>query len=257
MGTADLGERELYQGLIKLAAAYVHGVRGNPLGTAKNLAGARARLAEARDEGFDGGLDLDDLIARIDERLAGGAAAAGAARRAAHREEDSPMTQPTRRAADDRRHRGLRSARGGRCGGTAPRRRARDLRVRGRPGERRGPDARCRSSPTATRSCPRTGRSSSSAPAAAGRRRPTAFLLRNGWTDVANVDGGTSAWERAGLPVNRGLGAALAGDRRASGGRAAPRSQSRNAATFSGWANAQPTNSRITKLPMPTPFAAR
>ena len=79
MGTADLGERELYQGLIKLAAAYVHDVRGNPLGTAKNLAGARAHLAEARDEGFDGGLDLDDLIARIDERLAGGAAAAGPA----------------------------------------------------------------------------------------------------------------------------------------------------------------------------------
>jgi predicted metal-dependent hydrolase len=75
MGTADLGERELYQGLIKLAAAYVHDVRGNPIGTAKNLAGARAHLAEARDEGFDGGIELDDLIARIDERLADGTAA--------------------------------------------------------------------------------------------------------------------------------------------------------------------------------------
>jgi len=32
----------------------------------------------------------------------------------------------------------------------------------------------------------------------------TAFLLRSGWTDVANVDGGTVAWERAGFPVNRG-----------------------------------------------------
>jgi rhodanese-related sulfurtransferase len=32
----------------------------------------------------------------------------------------------------------------------------------------------------------------------------TAFLLRNGWTDVANVAGGTGAWERQGLPVNRG-----------------------------------------------------
>jgi rhodanese-related sulfurtransferase len=32
----------------------------------------------------------------------------------------------------------------------------------------------------------------------------TGFLLRSGWTDVANVEGGTSAWERAGLPVNRG-----------------------------------------------------
>lgn len=32
----------------------------------------------------------------------------------------------------------------------------------------------------------------------------TAFLLRNGWTDVANVDGGINAWQRAGLPVTRG-----------------------------------------------------
>ena len=52
MGTADLGERELYQGLIKVAAAYVHDVRGNPLGTAKNLQGARAHLAEARARGW-------------------------------------------------------------------------------------------------------------------------------------------------------------------------------------------------------------
>lgn len=32
----------------------------------------------------------------------------------------------------------------------------------------------------------------------------TAFLLRSGWKDVANVEGGTVAWERAGFPVNRG-----------------------------------------------------
>ena len=32
----------------------------------------------------------------------------------------------------------------------------------------------------------------------------TGFLLRSGWTDVAHVEGGTTAWERAGLPVNRG-----------------------------------------------------
>jgi rhodanese-related sulfurtransferase len=32
----------------------------------------------------------------------------------------------------------------------------------------------------------------------------TAFLLRNGWADVTNVAGGTGAWERQGLPVNRG-----------------------------------------------------
>ena len=44
MGTADPVERDLYQGLIKLAAAYVHRARGNGLGMAKNLAGADARL---------------------------------------------------------------------------------------------------------------------------------------------------------------------------------------------------------------------
>jgi rhodanese-related sulfurtransferase len=32
----------------------------------------------------------------------------------------------------------------------------------------------------------------------------TAFLLRNGWTDVVNVEGGITAWQRAGLPVRRG-----------------------------------------------------
>src|SRR4029079_4444790 len=32
MGTADIPERDLLQGLIKLAAAFVHGVRGNPMG---------------------------------------------------------------------------------------------------------------------------------------------------------------------------------------------------------------------------------
>lgn len=32
----------------------------------------------------------------------------------------------------------------------------------------------------------------------------TAFLIANGWADVANVAGGTVAWERAGLPVRRG-----------------------------------------------------
>jgi len=44
MGTDDPYERDLYQGLIKLAAAYVHGARGNAAGMAKNLAGAESRL---------------------------------------------------------------------------------------------------------------------------------------------------------------------------------------------------------------------
>jgi len=70
MGTADIGERELYQGLIKVAAGFVHAVRGNPPGIARNLEGARSLLVGARDAGADGGLDLDDLIDDIDDRLA-------------------------------------------------------------------------------------------------------------------------------------------------------------------------------------------
>ena len=38
------------------------------------------------------------------------------------------------------------------------------------------------------------------------------FLLRAGRTDVANVDGGMDAWERAGLPVARGAPAPGEGD---------------------------------------------
>jgi len=74
MGTAVLAERDLYQGLIKLAASDVHAVRGNPLGEVKNLHGARVRLAAAAGAtargGPDGGLDLEALLAAIDQRLA-------------------------------------------------------------------------------------------------------------------------------------------------------------------------------------------
>jgi predicted metal-dependent hydrolase len=72
MGAADPAERELHQGLIKLAAAYVHATRGNPLGMAKNLSGARERLAGAlpgRPE-VGGDVQVADLIAQIDDRLA-------------------------------------------------------------------------------------------------------------------------------------------------------------------------------------------
>ena len=50
MGTDVPAERALLQGVIKVAAAYVHGVRGNPAGIARNLTGARARLVEADEE---------------------------------------------------------------------------------------------------------------------------------------------------------------------------------------------------------------
>ena len=72
MGTDDLAERDLDQGLIKLAAAFVHGVRGNPLGIAKNLTGARERLAAAigTEPAAASGLDVAGLVAAIDDRLA-------------------------------------------------------------------------------------------------------------------------------------------------------------------------------------------
>jgi hypothetical protein len=71
MGTDDLPERELLQGLIKLAAAHVHAVRGNAAGMRKNLEGARARLAEAGSAGASLGLDTLALLEAIDARLLG------------------------------------------------------------------------------------------------------------------------------------------------------------------------------------------
>jgi predicted metal-dependent hydrolase len=87
MGTDDVPERELYQGLIKLAAAFVHGVRGNPRGIARNLEGARERLVAAAEAGRTEGLDLADLLAAIDDRLA----------RLANDPDDSPIEPPSLR----------------------------------------------------------------------------------------------------------------------------------------------------------------
>jgi predicted metal-dependent hydrolase len=74
MGTDDLAERALYQGLIKLAAGYVHCIRGNPIGMARNLEGARRHLATSLDldrRPADGaGIDLVRLLAEVDARLA-------------------------------------------------------------------------------------------------------------------------------------------------------------------------------------------
>jgi hypothetical protein len=76
MGTRDLAEREALQGLIKLAAAYVHAVRGNPRGVAKNLEGAEDRLrlaasgAEAGPTSLALGVDIEALAGSIAERRA-------------------------------------------------------------------------------------------------------------------------------------------------------------------------------------------
>jgi hypothetical protein len=69
MGTADPGERDLLQGLIKLSAAFVHSARGNPIGIAKNLRGARDRFAGAITAGRRAGIDVPTITRRIDERL--------------------------------------------------------------------------------------------------------------------------------------------------------------------------------------------
>ncbi|HEX7497708.1 MAG TPA: DUF309 domain-containing protein [Candidatus Limnocylindrales bacterium] len=73
MGTSDLAERALYQGLIKLAAGYVHAVRGNPIGFARNLRGARGHLETSLrlnpKVSLDAGIDTAALLAEIDARL--------------------------------------------------------------------------------------------------------------------------------------------------------------------------------------------
>jgi predicted metal-dependent hydrolase len=78
MGTSDLAERALYQGLIKLAAGYVHAVRGNPIGVARNLAGARTHLETSLrlepDIALGAGIDVPLLLSRIEARLAAVAA---------------------------------------------------------------------------------------------------------------------------------------------------------------------------------------
>jgi Domain of unknown function (DUF309) len=89
MGTADLAERALLSGLIKVAAAYVHAERGNPLGVRTNLRGARERLAAAAvtasaalgaptgppapkpgSSGATERIDLPALLDAVDDRLA-------------------------------------------------------------------------------------------------------------------------------------------------------------------------------------------
>jgi predicted metal-dependent hydrolase len=69
MGTDDLAERALHQGLIKLAAAYVHAVRGNPAGIVTNLTGARRHLVQVGGAADVWGVDVASLVSAIDDRL--------------------------------------------------------------------------------------------------------------------------------------------------------------------------------------------
>jgi hypothetical protein len=70
MGARDPAERDLLQGVIKLAAAFVHGARSNPIGVAKNLRGARVLLVTGAPAASRVGVDVGDLVAAIDARLA-------------------------------------------------------------------------------------------------------------------------------------------------------------------------------------------
>ncbi len=72
MGSADVAERALIQGLIKLAAADVHAVRGNPRGVRRNLDGALERVRSAVAAGSITGVELDvaGLIRAMEDRLA-------------------------------------------------------------------------------------------------------------------------------------------------------------------------------------------
>ena len=70
MGSDDLAERALHQGLIKVAAGYVHAVRGNPAGLVKNLEGARRHLVIVGAAAGAWGVDVAALVTDLDARLA-------------------------------------------------------------------------------------------------------------------------------------------------------------------------------------------
>lgn len=66
MGSPDPAERALHSGLIKLAAAFVHAARGNPVGVEKNLAGARERLRRGETAGPAFDIDVPAVLAGLD-----------------------------------------------------------------------------------------------------------------------------------------------------------------------------------------------
>lgn len=70
MGARDPAERALHSGLIKVAAAFVHAVRGNPRGVEKNLAGARDRLRRGAAAGPGFGIDVPLILEGVDAGLA-------------------------------------------------------------------------------------------------------------------------------------------------------------------------------------------
>ena len=66
MGASDPAERALHSGLIKLAAGFVHAVRGNPAGIEKNLAGADIRLRAGLAAGPIFGVDVAAILGQLE-----------------------------------------------------------------------------------------------------------------------------------------------------------------------------------------------
>ena len=132
MGTDDPAERELIQGLIKLAAADVHGVRGNPRGRGTEPRG-RPRSTPAR-AGW-----RRDRRPRVRPPRRCSTPSIGASptspRTAPPTRSPSPgaADEPRSRHPDHRRRRGRASAARG-PGRPAPARRPRGQRIRGGPG---------------------------------------------------------------------------------------------------------------------------
>jgi predicted metal-dependent hydrolase len=69
MGASDPAERALHSGLIKVAAGFVHQVRGNPAGVVKNFRGARLRLRAGLAAGPAFGLDAPAILAQLEASL--------------------------------------------------------------------------------------------------------------------------------------------------------------------------------------------
>lgn len=70
MGASEPAERGLHSGLIKVAAGFVHAVRGNPAGVIKNLEGARVRLERGRAAGAAFAIDVPAVLADVNAALA-------------------------------------------------------------------------------------------------------------------------------------------------------------------------------------------
>jgi predicted metal-dependent hydrolase len=70
MGAREPAERALHSGLIKVAAGFVHAVRGNPAGVIKNLEGARVRLEAGRGAGPSYAIDVAAVLAQVEASLA-------------------------------------------------------------------------------------------------------------------------------------------------------------------------------------------